>query len=146
MAAVSGTISGSDGSATDAVCIWASGTDATPPNFSITNLFGLRVEPLEGATNNYAIQTNQSADTNSWAVYNAGDAKSYFGGHVGIGAVAPESRLDIDDGALTLREMTSPGAPSANKCVVYAEDNGAGKTRLMVRFATGTALQLAIEP
>lgn len=43
-------------------------------------------------------------------------------------------------------EMTAPAAPAANGVRIYAEDDGAGKTRLMARFATGAAVQLAIEP
>ena len=49
-------------------------------------------------------------------------------------------------GAVNLVEMTAPSAPSANQVVIYAEDNGAGKTRLMARFNTGAAQQIAIEP
>ena len=43
-------------------------------------------------------------------------------------------------------EMTAPAAPAANGYKIYAEDNGAGKTRLMVLFATGAAQQIASEP
>ncbi len=43
-------------------------------------------------------------------------------------------------------EMTAPAAPAANGYRIYAEDNGSGKTRLMVIFATGAAQQIAIEP
>jgi hypothetical protein len=43
-------------------------------------------------------------------------------------------------------EMTAPAAPAANGFRLFAEDNGSGKTRLMVQFATGAAQQLAIEP
>lgn len=43
-------------------------------------------------------------------------------------------------------EMTAPTAPAANRVRFYAQDNGAGKTRLMARFATGAAVQIAIEP
>ena len=45
-----------------------------------------------------------------------------------------------------MTEMTAPAAPAANKVRVYAEDNGAGKTRLMAIFPTGAAQQIAIEP
>ena len=45
-----------------------------------------------------------------------------------------------------LTEMTAPAAPAANSVRIYAEDNGAGKTRLMALFATGAAQQIAIEP
>jgi len=49
-------------------------------------------------------------------------------------------------GALSFDEMTSPAAPATNGVYIFAEDNGAGKTRLMARFATGATQQLAIEP
>jgi hypothetical protein len=43
-------------------------------------------------------------------------------------------------------EMTAPAAPAANGWRLYGEDDGAGKTRLMVRFNTGAAQQVAIQP
>jgi len=43
-------------------------------------------------------------------------------------------------------EMTAPAAPAANGVRIYAEDNGSGKTRIMALFATGAAVQIAIEP
>lgn len=49
-------------------------------------------------------------------------------------------------GALQFTEMSAPSAPSANNAVIYAEDNGSGKTRLMVRFASGASQQISIEP
>lgn len=49
-------------------------------------------------------------------------------------------------GALSFIEQTAPAAPAANGVYIYAEDDGAGKTRLMARFATGAAQQIAIEP
>ena len=67
-------------------------------------------------------------------------------GDVGIATTSPDSRLDIADGALTMAEMVAPGAPAANGAVIYAVDNGAGKTQLMVRFQSGAAQQIAIEP
>lgn len=48
--------------------------------------------------------------------------------------------------AANFLEQTAPAAPAANEVVLYAEDNGSGKTRLMARFATGAAQQVAIEP
>lgn len=45
-----------------------------------------------------------------------------------------------------LVEMTAPAAPAANTARLYVEDNGAGKTRLMVRFPTGAVQQLSVEP
>lgn len=49
-------------------------------------------------------------------------------------------------GALHFQEQTAPSAPSANNVYLYAQDNGAGKTQLMAKFATGAAQQIAIEP
>ena len=48
--------------------------------------------------------------------------------------------------SMIFKEMTAPSAPSANSVRIYAEDDGAGKTRLMALFATGVAQQIAIEP
>ena len=43
-------------------------------------------------------------------------------------------------------EISDPDAPSANKGKIYFRDNGAGKTQLVVRFATGAVQVLATEP
>jgi hypothetical protein len=44
--------------------------------------------------------------------------------------------------------LAESGAPSAvaDVVILYAEDNGAGKTKLMAQFPTGAAVQIAIEP
>jgi len=49
-------------------------------------------------------------------------------------------------GSLEMQEVTAPAAPATNNVRIYAEDDGAGKTRLMARFATGAAVQIALEP
>lgn len=43
-------------------------------------------------------------------------------------------------------EVTPPAAPSTNTGVIYFEDTGGGKTRLVVRFATGAVQTIATEP
>ena len=48
--------------------------------------------------------------------------------------------------AWNMLEQTAPAAPSANEVTIYAVDNGAGKTRLMVLFSSGAAQQIAIQP
>jgi hypothetical protein len=64
-----------------------------------------------------------------------------------IGAAAASRPRNLFLGSyMQLSEMTAPAAPAANNVVIYAEDNGSGKTRLMARFATGAAQQIAIEP
>lgn len=54
--------------------------------------------------------------------------------------------LFLSGGYLSGVEMADPGASAINAYNMYAEDNGSGKTRLMVRFASGAAQQLAIQP
>jgi len=50
-------------------------------------------------------------------------------------------------GGCLLKELTEdPDAPPTNCCIIYAKDNGAGKTGLYARFATGAVQQAAIEP
>ena len=49
-------------------------------------------------------------------------------------------------GSLEFLEQTAPSAATANSVRIYAQDNGAGKTQLMARFASGAAQQIAIEP
>lgn len=51
----------------------------------------------------------------------------------------------LTSAAIWLGEQTAPSAGTANQAILYADDNGAGKTRLMVRMPTGAAIQLAIE-
>ena len=45
---------------------------------------------------------------------------------------------------LCMQEMTAPTG-SANQARIFAQDNGAGKTQLMVIFGSGAAQQIAIE-
>jgi hypothetical protein len=48
--------------------------------------------------------------------------------------------------AVSFTEMTDPAAPAANNVVLFARDNGSGKTQLCARFATGAIQEVAIEP
>ena len=64
-----------------------------------------------------------------------------------IGRTAlPFKNLFLRDYAEMNEMAAAPAAPAANQVRIYAEDNGSGKTRLMARFATGAAQQIAIEP
>lgn len=49
-------------------------------------------------------------------------------------------------GAMEVTEQAEPAAPAADKAIIWIEDNGAGKTRLMVKFNTGVKQQIAIQP
>jgi hypothetical protein len=47
---------------------------------------------------------------------------------------------------IRLTEISAPAVPAANKGVIYLEDNGAGKTRLVVKFSSGAAQVIATQP
>lgn len=65
---------------------------------------------------------------------------------VAAGVVGPRGTGPTAGAAFGLIEQTAPAAPATDGVYIYAEDNGSGKTRLMARFATGAAQQIAIEP
>ncbi len=45
----------------------------------------------------------------------------------------------------TREAVTVPPTPPEGECYIYLQDNGSGKTKLMVKFADGTANQLSIQ-
>lgn len=49
-------------------------------------------------------------------------------------------------GVVTFTERTDPAAPAADKAILYAKDNGSGKTLLVVRFNTGAIQTIATQP
>ena len=97
-----------------------------------TNKVGLNQGGLLGWSNSAS-----SADPNLMAaLFN----------YVASGVIGVRGSSATDGGSLEFLEQTAPAAPAANGVRIYAEDDGAGKTRLMARFATGAAVQIAIEP
>lgn len=54
--------------------------------------------------------------------------------------------LHLDQGHIQMVEITAPAAPAANTARLFVEDNGSGKTRLVVRFPTGANQVIATEP
>lgn len=65
---------------------------------------------------------------------------------MGIGTTAPDTRLDIDAGAMEFAEMTAPSNGDANTGRLFCRDNGAGKTQLCVIFGSGAVQVVATEP
>lgn len=49
-------------------------------------------------------------------------------------------------GRIKLTEQTDPPAPAADEAVIFARDNGAGKTQVCVRFGTGAVQVISTEP
>jgi hypothetical protein len=88
--------------------------------------------------------TRLSIDSSGHTVLTLG--RSLFLGPSGVSFTQIDNQCRLAGGSLELTEQTAPAAPAANNVRIYAEDDGAGKTRLMALFATGAAQQIAIEP
>ena len=67
-------------------------------------------------------------------------------GNVGIGTTSPNTRLDIDAGAIEFAEMTAPAAGAANTGRLFCRDNSSGKTQLCIIFSDGVIQVIATQP
>jgi hypothetical protein len=100
---------------------------------------------------NGSSSTLRVRDSNSPVAGTVGVSLTAAGNITAIGALAITGASTLTGAVTTANfiagvEMTAPSAPAANGYRIYAEDNGSGKTRLMVLFATGVAQQIAIQP
>ena len=100
----------------------------------------IRVIPPLGFTFGEAPNSVMIFGTNGQPILNV----SAYGSPSQFGDIKLRNLISTD--YLQGAEMTAPAAPPANGFRIFAEDNGSGKTRLMVQFATGAAQQIAIEP
>ena len=61
--------------------------------------------------------------------------------------MATDLRVNVQgDGYFKMQEVGTQPSATVNSASIFAEDNGSGKTRLMVRFGTGAVQEIAIEP
>jgi len=95
--------------------------------------------------NQYGITLNGTGVVN-WRASDSEGAAVDTGLKRTIAGVVGITNGSTGGGAIGMQEQTAPAALSANGVYIYAEDDGGGKTRLMARFATGSAVQIAIEP
>lgn len=107
---------------------------------------------------NFGSDGNFSIGTIAGAVltYSGGTTRLNGGGLVRL-AVNNNSLIDLTSSLLSIApptalssyldlvEISAPAAPAANGGRLYLDDSG-GKTRLMIRFNTGAAQQISIEP
>jgi len=53
---------------------------------------------------------------------------------------------NVVEAGLLFTEMTAPDNTAANKAIVFARDNGSGKTQICARFGSGAVVVLGTEP
>lgn len=63
---------------------------------------------------------------------------------LGVDNSSPQTSLHVG-GGVTFDEITAPSTPAANDCVLYAKDNGSGKTQLVVKMPDGVETVLATQ-
>jgi hypothetical protein len=111
--------------------------------------FWLSNDADAGFYRNAAGQIQSTAALNSshymWLNNNT-DPTIYFGASSDASISRTAAGILALSGVFEFTERTAPSAPASNKVRLYAEDNGAGKTRLMALFNSGAAQQVAIEP
>jgi len=74
--------------------------------------------------------------------------------HLAVNSITPlvgnsvnfQDKIDMGANEITFTDIPVQPPDFPNTVTMYCEDNGAGKTRLMVVFDDGTPQQLAIEP
>jgi hypothetical protein len=64
----------------------------------------------------------------------------------GVTRTVSGSGVEFIGGSIGMIEQATAPAGIANTALIYAIDSGAGKTKLMAQFGTGSAIQLAVEP
>lgn len=90
---------GSGGTTTDAIAHWSRVDTSTGQ--VITNAYGYYVENGSGSgapVNQYGvyIQPLTKGTSENYAIYSGGTTKSYFGGNVGVGTSAPNTKLHVE--------------------------------------------------
>jgi hypothetical protein len=100
-----------------------------------------------GATSGNNLIFRGASTGAAWRVVPGGNFEAQADNAYDIGAATANRPRNVHQtGYIQTSEMTAPAAPAANGVRIFAEDDGAGKTRLMALFATGAAVQIAIEP
>jgi hypothetical protein len=122
----------------------------------LTDHLSLGVNPaLTGAlrlANNVAIRARNGANTGDVDIIQVGVDDSL---NIGYG-IHPPGYINtagrfffngeiISRDTITFAEMTAPAAPGVNQARLFLQDNGSGKSQLMILFNTGAIVPLATE-
>jgi len=120
----------------------------TPTNgtaWITTRAFFQALDTFSGTANRVLIGENYGVSISSNMALNFPPGDASLSPDFSLSWIASKV-MGLNGAAFEIGEMTAPSAPASNKARIYAEDNGSGKTRLMVKFPTGAAVQIAIEP
>lgn len=125
-------------------------------------VFGANVtsEVIDGQHPGAGVWINSSTSLNAWNIGMWVASAATYGVLVGGASsnVIPTKAFEVQDifstplwsvdssGFMDMAEITAPSAPSVNKGRVFFQDNGLGRTQMMVLFNTGAAQQIAIQP
>lgn len=104
----------------------------------------LEIGPIDGNAGTGNIHFHSGA---TLVDYDTRFSASGGDGSVGGGALTfTGATWSFGDATIILDEKTSPPTGGVNQATLYAGDNGAGKTQLVVIFGSGAAQILATEP
>lgn len=99
---------------------------------------------------NNAVAIGENADAGSSQVAIGAQSAAAHANSVALGyqvATSAASQVAIGATHVEVRELAAdPAAPAADRARWFVKDNGAGKTQLCVRFATGAVQVIATEP
>jgi hypothetical protein len=103
---------------------------------AITSQFGIRINPLTGATNTYAYYSGVAAATGRYNLYMAGTAANYLAGILTIGTTTALGALNVSGGNInnTTTATGSTGYYTGNGTIVngFSSDYSANVTYLDV--------------
>lgn len=96
--------------------------------------------PASGAAGHLSLSTRKADTLTQWV-------RITSDGLVGVnGNTSPATALDLADGACTFKEMSSaPSTPGTGEAALWLEDNGAGKSRLRIKYDDGSVQTISVQ-
>lgn len=135
-------------SANEAVQLMRARSSAVGSNWFMRNLAAadtdgpvVRIAQSNAADDQVALRVDQSANVAAIHVQQSGTQAG-----LQIARTAPGLGINITGGGyIQMSEQADPANSAADSGRLFMRDNGAGKTQLCVRFATGAAIVIATE-
>lgn len=136
---------------------------STVTSVQVTDFVAIGASPAQSGAlrlaNNQAIMARNAANDGDISLLTAvGDNIFLYGAGNGSLTIGAGSALLRVNGVLALgtagngqffamhEAAASPGIADPNQARIWLQDNGSGKSQLMIQFATGAPVQIAIQP